>query len=103
MIHFAVVFGLFFDKYSVLQFPLPHTRGSSHGHSRTLRKAYTSSQWYYSKMVPDAVNLWRELEAEAGPQIFKYESHVVIFTAVQENKSIDQFGPVLTFHNVVLH
>ncbi len=54
------------------QFSLPHTRGSSHGHSRTLRVGYTVQQSYYSTMTEESVALWRQLEEEAQNQIFKY-------------------------------
>ncbi|XP_015277375.1 PREDICTED: peroxisomal sarcosine oxidase isoform X2 [Gekko japonicus] len=46
------------------QFPLPHTRGSSHGQSRIIRSAYP--QDYYVAMMKRAYQLWAELEAEAG-------------------------------------
>ncbi|KAK3084136.1 hypothetical protein FSP39_008785, partial [Pinctada imbricata] len=52
------------------QFPLPHSRGSSHGHSRITRKAYGSAD-YYTRMMEEAYKLWETLEHEAEQTIFK--------------------------------
>ncbi|KAK3085159.1 hypothetical protein FSP39_025209, partial [Pinctada imbricata] len=52
------------------QFPLPHSRGSSHGHSRITRKAYGSAD-YYTRMMEEAYKLWETLEHEADQTIFK--------------------------------
>ncbi|XP_061460748.1 peroxisomal sarcosine oxidase [Rhineura floridana] len=49
------------------QFPLPHTRGSSHGHSRIIRSAYPED--HYTVMMADAFRLWEELEAESGTKL----------------------------------
>lgn len=51
------------------QFPLPHTRGSSHGQSRITRYAYP--QDYYTHMMLDAFPMWSTLEKEAGVKVFK--------------------------------
>ncbi|KAK7088211.1 peroxisomal sarcosine oxidase-like [Littorina saxatilis] len=51
------------------QFPLPHSRGSSHGQSRITRYAYT--QDYYTHMMLDSYPLWDTLEKEAGVNIYK--------------------------------
>lgn len=42
------------------QFPLPHTRGSSHGQSRGIRKAYPEP--HLTRMMNDAYEQWHELE-----------------------------------------
>ncbi|XP_026550201.1 peroxisomal sarcosine oxidase [Notechis scutatus] len=49
------------------QFPLPHTRGSSHGQSRIARSAYP--QDVYLELMAEAKGLWAQLEAEAGTQL----------------------------------
>ncbi|XP_060077610.1 peroxisomal sarcosine oxidase-like [Ylistrum balloti] len=52
------------------QFPLPHSRGSSHGQSRTIRSAY-GSQEYYTKMMTKAFRMWRELEDQSCQILFR--------------------------------
>jgi len=50
------------------QFEVPHTRGSSHGHTRIIRLAY----WEHSAYVPllqRAFALWRDLEGVAGESL----------------------------------
>ncbi len=47
------------------QFDIPHEMGSSHGHSRVIRKAYFEDPRYVP-LLHRAFELWRELEAEAG-------------------------------------
>ena len=51
------------------QFPLPHTRGSSHGQSRGIRKAYPEP--FLTKMMADAYEQWHRLEEENGIQLMK--------------------------------
>nr|XP_022332549.1 peroxisomal sarcosine oxidase-like [Crassostrea virginica] len=51
------------------QFPLPHSRGSSHGHSRITRVAYGKDD-HYAVMMKEGGVLWRSLEREAGVSIF---------------------------------
>jgi sarcosine oxidase/L-pipecolate oxidase len=50
------------------QFPLPHSRGSSHGQSRITRYAYEDE--FYVRMMVDAFPLWEQLEKEAGTEFF---------------------------------
>ncbi|CAL1547826.1 unnamed protein product [Lymnaea stagnalis] len=50
------------------QFPLPHSRGSSHGQSRIIRYAYEED--FYVKMMVDAFPLWKELEEESGAEFY---------------------------------
>lgn len=54
---------------SAPQFHLPHSRGSSHGHSRIIRSAYP--QEYYSRMMPECFRLWQQLEAETGTTLYR--------------------------------
>nr|XP_056721396.1 peroxisomal sarcosine oxidase [Euleptes europaea] len=51
------------------QFPLPHTRGSSHGQSRIIRSAYP--QDHYVAMVKGAYRQWAELEAKADTPLHR--------------------------------
>ena len=46
------------------QFPLPHSRGSSHGQSRVIRTAYSDLE--QASMARRTRVLWRELEQRAG-------------------------------------
>ena len=52
----------------VMQFTLPHNRGSSHGHSRITRTAYAQS--FYSNMMIESFRIWEQLEREAGVQLY---------------------------------
>ncbi len=59
------------DDVSLLwQFPLPHSRGSSHGQSRGIRKAYP--QQYQTLMMDDAYKQWQQLEADTNTKLIKY-------------------------------
>ena len=58
------------------QFELGHSRGSSHGTSRIIRKSYTDP--YYSGLMNEIYPLWRELEEEAGEQLY-VETGVLVF------------------------
>lgn len=51
------------------QFPLPHSRGSSHGQSRITRYAYP--QDFYVQMMLEAYPMWDTLSKEAEEEIFK--------------------------------
>uniref|UniRef100_UPI00359011ED peroxisomal sarcosine oxidase isoform X2 n=1 Tax=Myxine glutinosa TaxID=7769 RepID=UPI00359011ED len=46
------------------QFDLGHARGSSHGASRIIRKAYT--KLHYSQMMDESFSMWESLSREAG-------------------------------------
>ena len=51
------------------QFEPGHARGSSHGRSRIFRFAYPDPRWV--RLAMDALPLWRELEEDAGEQLFQ--------------------------------
>lgn len=53
-----------------LQFLLPHTRGSSHGQTRIIRKAY--EQDFYIPMMHQAYQLWAQLEEETGVKLYRW-------------------------------
>ncbi|KAF5901993.1 peroxisomal sarcosine oxidase, partial [Clarias magur] len=50
-------------------FPLPHSRGSSHGQTRIIRKAYEED--FYIHMIEESYELWAELEKESGVKLYR--------------------------------
>lgn len=58
------------------QFVLPHTRGSSHGQTRIIRKAY--EQEFYAHMMEECYKLWAEVEKEAGVQLYRQTGLLVM-------------------------
>ncbi|TFJ99504.1 mRNA cap guanine-N7 methyltransferase [Platysternon megacephalum] len=58
------------------QFPLPHSRGSSHGQSRIIRRAYP--QEHYAQMMAESYRLWEQLEAEAGAPLYRQTGLLVL-------------------------
>ncbi|XP_033748628.1 peroxisomal sarcosine oxidase-like [Pecten maximus] len=59
------------------QFPLPHSRGSSHGQSRITRMAYGGAD-YYTEMMKEAYKLWEELEKGSGTTLYKKTGLLVV-------------------------
>ncbi|XP_065055235.1 peroxisomal sarcosine oxidase-like [Rhopilema esculentum] len=55
------------DVLLIEQFPLPHTRGSSHGQSRVIRHSY--GQQCYARMMPECFKEWRKLEEKTGNKL----------------------------------
>ncbi|XP_045074596.1 peroxisomal sarcosine oxidase isoform X2 [Coregonus clupeaformis] len=51
------------------QFVLPHSRGSSHGQTRIIRKAYDED--YYTHMMEECYQLWTQLEKEANVKLYR--------------------------------
>ncbi|XP_049432770.1 peroxisomal sarcosine oxidase [Epinephelus fuscoguttatus] len=58
------------------QFVLPHTRGSSHGQTRIIRKAY--EQDFYTHMMEECYELWTQLEREAGVKLYRQTGLLVM-------------------------
>ncbi|XP_038549480.1 peroxisomal sarcosine oxidase [Micropterus salmoides] len=58
------------------QFILPHTRGSSHGQTRIIRKAY--EQDFYTHMMEECYKLWANLEREAGVKLYRQTGLLVM-------------------------
>ncbi|XP_051891519.1 peroxisomal sarcosine oxidase isoform X1 [Pristis pectinata] len=58
------------------QFALPHSRGSSHGQTRIIRKAY--SKTCYTHMMTECYQLWKQLEAEANVELFRQTGLLVL-------------------------
>jgi sarcosine oxidase len=52
------------------QFSPPHDRGSSHGRTRIIRKAYFEHPDYVP-LLQRAYQLWHQLESDAGRQLFR--------------------------------
>jgi sarcosine oxidase/L-pipecolate oxidase len=64
--------GVNFDVHGSLflvQFALPHTRGSSHGQSRIIRNSYVEP--HYVQIMPESFDLWAQLERESGKTLFR--------------------------------
>jgi len=51
------------------QFPLPHSRGSSHGHSRLVRYGYPEA--FHTALMPEAFQMWDEVEQKAGRALIR--------------------------------
>ncbi|KAL7399989.1 hypothetical protein ABVT39_004952 [Epinephelus coioides] len=77
------------------QFVLPHTRGSSHGQTRIIRKAY--EQDFYTHMMEECYELWTQLEREAGVKLYRQtglllmgpersQSYQMVKNTLQRNK-----------------
>ncbi|XP_008306884.1 peroxisomal sarcosine oxidase [Cynoglossus semilaevis] len=49
------------------QFILPHTRGSSHGQTRIIRKAYELD--FYTQLMHESYEMWAQLESESGVKL----------------------------------
>ncbi len=52
----------------VEQFALGHDRGSSHGTARIIRHSYSDA--FYARLMPEAFRAWRQLEADAGINLY---------------------------------
>lgn len=59
------------------RFTPPHNRGSSHGQSRIIRKAYHESPMYVP-LVKEAYNLWESLEKVSGKQLLLRTGGIVL-------------------------
>ncbi|XP_071327784.1 peroxisomal sarcosine oxidase [Trachinotus anak] len=77
------------------QFVLPHSRGSSHGQTRIIRKAY--EQDFYTVMMEECYELWAQLEREAGVKLYRQtgllvmgpenkQSYQLVKSTLQRNK-----------------
>ncbi|XP_035989177.1 peroxisomal sarcosine oxidase isoform X1 [Fundulus heteroclitus] len=58
------------------QFVLPHTRGSSHGQTRIIRKAY--EQDFYTQMMEECYHQWAQLEKDAGVKLYRQTGLLVM-------------------------
>ncbi|XP_059145758.1 peroxisomal sarcosine oxidase-like, partial [Physella acuta] len=83
-------------NYFFLQFPLPHSRGSSHGQSRITRYAYEDE--FYVRMMVDAFPMWAELERESGVDFFV--NCGIIDLRQQGSHGLERVAHSLRAHNV---
>jgi sarcosine oxidase len=65
------------------QFEVGNPRGSSHGRSRIFRLAYAED--HYVQLAPEALALWRELEAESGETVLELYGLVEIVRTLEES------------------
>ncbi|XP_059187860.1 peroxisomal sarcosine oxidase [Centropristis striata] len=78
------------------QFVLPHTRGSSHGQTRIIRKAY--EQDFYTHMMEECYELWSQLEKETGVKLYRQTGLLVMGPENSENYQL--FKNTLQRNNV---
>ncbi|XP_073902599.1 peroxisomal sarcosine oxidase isoform X2 [Castor canadensis] len=64
------------------QFFLPHSRGSSHGQSRIIRKAYPED--FYTKMMDECYRIWAQVEHETGTQLHSRPTELLLL-GLKEN------------------
>ncbi|CAM5164418.1 unnamed protein product [Eretmochelys imbricata] len=84
------------DTLLLEQFPLPHSRGSSHGQSRIIRHAY--AQEHYTQMMAESYGLWEQLEAEAGAPLYRQTGLLVL--AANTNPEFQRFCQTLAQHHI---
>ncbi|KAB0357957.1 hypothetical protein FD754_002113 [Muntiacus muntjak] len=66
------------------QFFLPHSRGSSHGQSRIIRRAYPED--FYTQMMAECYPIWAQLEHEAGTQLYRQTG--LLLLGMKENPEL---------------
>jgi sarcosine oxidase len=67
------------------RFRFGHTRGSSHGVSRVFRLSYPEEE--YVRLAQDARGGWRELEHEAGEELFRTTGTLDVGDYAAENEA----------------
>lgn len=65
----GIIMTVFFEFLLSPQFVLPHSRGSSHGQTRVIRKTYDED--VYIQMMHESYELWVQLEREAGVELYR--------------------------------
>ncbi|XP_001504242.2 peroxisomal sarcosine oxidase [Equus quagga] len=78
------------------QFFLPHSRGSSHGQSRIIRKAYLED--FYTQMMDECYQIWAQLEHEAGTQLHRQTG--LLLLGMKENPELKMFQATLSRQGV---
>ncbi|XP_012872032.1 PREDICTED: peroxisomal sarcosine oxidase [Dipodomys ordii] len=78
------------------QFFLPHSRGSSHGQSRIIRKAYAED--FYTQMMDECYQIWAQLQREAGTQLHRPAE--LLFLGMKENPELKAIQDTLTRHGI---
>ncbi|XP_054429204.1 peroxisomal sarcosine oxidase [Pteronotus mesoamericanus] len=74
------------------QFFLPHSRGSSHGQSRIIRKAYAED--FYTQMMDECYQMWAQLEHETGTQLHRQTG--LLLLGMKENEELKTFQATLS-------
>lgn len=74
------------------QFFLPHSRGSSHGQSRIIRKAYPED--FYVRMMHECYQTWAQLEREAGTQLHRQTE--LLLLGMKENPELKRTQATLS-------
>lgn len=78
------------------QFFLPHSRGSSHGQSRIIRKAYPED--FYTQMMDECYQMWAQLEREAGTQLHRQTGFLLL--GRKENPEMKTIQATMSRHGV---
>ncbi|XP_055514123.1 peroxisomal sarcosine oxidase isoform X3 [Leucoraja erinacea] len=78
------------------QFALPHARGSSHGQTRIIRNVYAKT--YYTAMMTECYQLWKQLEAETNTELFRPTGLLVL--GKEGNPSFQTMKSTLIDNNV---
>ncbi|ELV12108.1 peroxisomal sarcosine oxidase [Tupaia chinensis] len=78
------------------QFFLPHSRGSSHGQSRIIRKAYAED--FYAHMMDECYRIWAQLEHEAGTQLYRQTG--LLLLGMKENPELKTIQATLSRQRV---
>ncbi|XP_037665219.1 peroxisomal sarcosine oxidase [Choloepus didactylus] len=78
------------------QFFLPHSRGSSHGQSRIIRRAYPED--FYTRMMEECYHIWAQLEHEAGTQLHRQTG--LLLLAMKENPEFQTIQTTLSSQGV---
>ncbi|XP_078604902.1 peroxisomal sarcosine oxidase-like [Branchiostoma floridae x Branchiostoma japonicum] len=60
------------------QFILPHTRGSSVGGTRVIRRAYREQLAYMADIVTGSLSMWKQLEDKTGVKLIVPKPFVVV-------------------------
>uniref|UniRef100_A0A673V2T0 Pipecolic acid and sarcosine oxidase n=1 Tax=Suricata suricatta TaxID=37032 RepID=A0A673V2T0_SURSU len=74
------------------QFFLPHSRGSSHGQSRIIRRAYPED--FYTQMMEECYQIWAQLEHEAGTQLHRQTG--LLLLGMKENPELKTIQATLS-------
>ncbi|XP_039109482.1 peroxisomal sarcosine oxidase [Hyaena hyaena] len=78
------------------QFFLPHSRGSSHGQSRIIRRAYPED--FYTQMMDECYQIWAQLEHEAGTQLHRQTG--LLLLGMKENPELKTIQATLSRQGV---
>uniref|UniRef100_F6QJA2 Peroxisomal sarcosine oxidase-like n=2 Tax=Ciona intestinalis TaxID=7719 RepID=F6QJA2_CIOIN len=62
--------------FTFTQYQRSHTRGSSHGQSRIIRKLYVDQ--HHAQLMDEAYQLWNELQTSSGIDFFKINGHIAV-------------------------